>query len=376
MSRLKNQQMHRTLLPKISVLILICLFLVTVPAVGQAIPEGEIDVTKCWSYPIGEKGTGLISDGSRVFLGSTGANVEALSFDGKKMWSSELGGEISSNILPLDNSILLVTSSVSSNEEKSVGSVLRSLSKETGITNFTLKLPDAERHFLSGFKGSVIVISKNGVIQSIDTKSGGVKWKREIAEGFAGEPVFTVSKVLSATTGKQIFGISLVSGEIDSMRKVPYNVASLGETASGEIIVGDDRGNISSLIGSLEKPYWKFKTGGQISHIFAIGEYVLAASHDNFVYYFQSRNGDVTWKKRLSGRVLQVGNIMDRFALITSFDENGAVFTDLSNGKVAGRIAFGEGEIPVFQPSSFNGMIFVLTNRAAYAYSLNGCAAK
>lgn len=368
--------MHRTLLPKIFVLFLICVGLPAESVFGQAKSAGEIDVTKCWSYPMSDAiGSGLVSDGSRVFLGSTGAKVEALSLDGKKMWSSELGGDISSNILALDSGLFIVTSTVSTGADKPGGSVIRGLSKETGITNWTLKLPDAEKHFLAGFNGSVVVVSKSGVIQSIDAKSGSVKWKREIAEGFAAEPVFTVNKVLVAATGKQVFGVSLSSGEIDSMRKVPFSVTALGETPTGEIIAGDERGNVSSLVGSTEKPYWRFKSGGEISNVFTVGEHILATSHDNFVYYLLSRNGDVIWKKRLTGRVLKIGNIRDRFALITSFEEHGAVFTDFSNGKVAAQIVFGEDERLVYEPVSSNGLIFILTNEAAYAYTLNGCPA-
>jgi len=368
--------MHRFLLPKISVLFFIYFFLQTVAVFAQAPPTGEIDVTKCWAYPTSDTGTTFSSEGTRVFVGEEGAKVEALSFDGKKTWSSELGGDITSNILAGENGLFLVTSTVSTDAEKPGGSLLRSLSKETGVTNWILKLPDAERHFLDRFNGSVIVVSKNGVVQSVDAKSGAVKWKREIADGFAAQPVFGINRMIVAATGRQIFAISLASGEIDSMRKVAYSVTSLGETPTGEIIAGDDRGNVTSLIGTTDKPYWRYKSGGEISKIFTAGESVFATSHDNFVYALASRNGDVEWKKRLTARVLQIGKTLDRFALTTGFEEHSAVFIDLSSGKVAGQVVFAEDESPVAPPFSVNGLIFVLTDKAAYAYSLNGCGPK
>ena len=367
--------MHRTFLRKTHLLFVIALCLLAASAFGQPKPAGEVDITKCWSYPMAEPGLVLASDGSHVFIGAAGAKVEALSFDGRKAWSSELGGDISSNILAQESGLILVTSIVSADPQKAGVSLLRSLSKETGITNWTVKLPEADKYFLGGSNGTVIVVSKTGVIQSIDAKTGDVKWKRELAESFVAQPVFTANKVLVAATGKQIFDVSLISGEIDHMRKTANAATALGELSSGEILVGDDRGNVSTLNGT-DKAIWRFKSGGGISHVFAVGEHVLATSHDNFVYFLMGSNGDVIWKKRMNGRVSQIGRVFDRYALIASIEENIAVLADLSNGKVAGQIVFGEKETLVSPPTSSNGLMFALTAQAASAYSLNGCPGK
>ena len=365
--------MRRTPLPKISIFIIILASLMTTTVFGQTKPSGEVDVTKFWTYSLGEEtGVALASDGNRVFLGLGNSRVEELSIDGKKMWSTELGGDISSNILALAGGLFIVTS-VSSDVGRSAGGVLRSLSKETGITNWTLKLPDAEKHFLGGFNGSLVIVSKSGVIQSIDTQNGKVKWRREITEGFAAEPAFEGGKVIVATIAKQIFVVSLASGEIDSMRKVPYGITAIGKIPSADIVAGDDRGNLSSLVSGSEKPYWSFKSGGEISSVFTVGEHLVVTSHDNFVYFLLGRNGGLVWKKRLTGRVAQISTYADHFALITSIDDHGSILVDLSNGKVAGQIALSEDENLVEPPVVSNGLIFVLTNKAAYGFCLNGC---
>jgi len=365
--------MRRTPLPKISIFIIILASLMTTTVFGQTKPSGEVDVTKFWTYSLGEEtGVALASDGNRVFLGLGNSRVEELSIDGKKMWSTELGGDISSNILALAGGLFIVTS-VSSDAGRSAGGVLRSLSKETGITNWTLKLPDAEKHFLGGFNGSLVIVSKSGVIQSIDTQNGKVKWRREITEGFAAEPAFEGGKVIVATIAKQIFVVSLASGEIDSMRKVPYGITAIGKIPSADIVAGDDRGNLSSLVSGSEKPYWSFKSGGEISSVFTVGEHLVVTSHDNFVYFLLGRNGGLVWKKRLTGRVAQISTYADHFALITSIDDHGSILVDLSNGKVAGQIALSEDENLVEPPVVSNGLIFVLTNKAAYGFCLNGC---
>ena len=367
--------MYRTPIPKILFLIAICAWLPAMSVFAQTKPTGEVDVTKCWAYPLGEdEASALASDGVRVYIGGASAKVEALSLDGKKMWATELGGDITSNLLAGDLGLFLVTTTVA--EKAAPSNILRSLSRETGITNWSAKLPDASQHFLGAYKDAVIVVSKSGVIQSLDAKTGVVRWKREIADGFASPPAFTGEKMIVASTGKQVFVISLANGEIDSLRKVPSAVTAIGQSVSGNVVVGDERGNATLFVGTTEKPYWKFRSGGEVSAIFPVDGHILITSHDNFAYSLSTRNGGVAWKRRLSGRVSQIATFRDKFAIISSFEDHGAVIVDLITGKVAGQIALGLEEFVTYDAVVADGLIFILTNQSAYAFSLSGCPTK
>ncbi len=365
--------MRYALLPKLFILFLISSAIPAITVFGQSKPAGEADISKCWTYLMADSaGENIAADGNRVFVGSAGAKIEALSFDGKKMWSSEFGGSVNSNLLPLDNGLFVVTSTVSSEPDKPAGSMLRVLSKETGIISWTLKLPEASSHFLIGFNGSLIVVSKNGVIQSIDAGTGSLKWKREIADGFVAEPVSDGGRIMVATTGKQIFLVQSSSGQIESLTRSSFNVTAIG-IDSDVLLVGDERGNLSLFVNGSDKASWKFKAGGEISSVTTVGDHFLVTSHDNFVYFLGRSNGGVAWKKRLSGRISQIANYMGRYGLFASVDGHGLILTDLSNGKVAGQIVLDENESVVYAPVAANGQILILTNRAIYAYSLNGC---
>src|SRR5947208_10435067 len=95
-------------------------------AFGQAKPAGEIDIAKCWSYSLnGSAALKLTSDGVRVFHASPDGRVESLTADGKKIWSSEFGGAISSNLIATDNSLYFVTSAVSQDSGKKGEGTLR-----------------------------------------------------------------------------------------------------------------------------------------------------------------------------------------------------------------------------------------------------------
>ena len=367
--------MHHPTLPKITAYLLICLTFFSVRINGQEKPLGEIEVNKCWSYPISEGvGSTLSTDDTRIYLGLGGGRIDALSLDGKKIWTTELGGEITSNVLLFRSTLFLVTTPISGDVAPGE-SRLRSLTRDTGITNWSLQLSGSTRHFLNVFNDDVIVISNNGIIQSVDAKSGNLKWKREIAKAFVAEPAFHGDKAFVASAGNQIFGISLASGEIESVRKVPFAITAMGFSTSGELIVGDDRGIVSSL-KALNKTNWKFKSGGEISTVLPTGGHILATSHDNFVYFLANRNGGRAWKKRLSGRVAHVGTFLDRYALVSTFEEAGAILIDLATGKVSGQIALGADENLVYRPLTSAGLILILTNRAVSAYGLNTCFVK
>lgn len=333
--------------------------------------DAELVISKCWSYSTEEPASKLHVNEKGSFIGSVGARVDALLPGGTRLWSSELGGTIVSNIISTESSILLVTTFGEASKSESV---LRGLSKETGITNLTVSVPASDRYLLTLDGASIILISRGGLVMAMD-KAGAVKWKREVAEGFAAEPFLTPGKAIIATTAKQIFAINLATGEIESMRRSATSLTAVAQTATGEAIAGDDRGNLTILNGT-EKPLWKFKSGGEISRIFVNGTQIIAASHDNFVYQLQTRNGDVEWKKRLGGRVQQMAVLDGKFVITASYDETAAVITDLTTGKVAGQIPLAEGETITAAPVYSNGTITILTDQAVHQYSLTGCPNK
>jgi outer membrane protein assembly factor BamB len=319
----------------------------------------------------------MASDGSHIFIGSAGATIKALSMNGEVAWSTEFGGEIDSNIFPIGSGLLFSTSALATGSNENGPSTLRSISKETGVPNWTMKLPAADRHFIGGSQGSAIVVSMNGVIQSVDAKSGTMLWKREIADGFAAAPMFDASSVVVATTGKQIFVISLVTGQIDLMRKVPYRTTAVARQSVDTLIIGDERGNVTSFINGSEKANWRFKGGGEISGLSVTENSIVAVSHDNFIYLLAQRNGGVTWRKRMAGRAANVAELSGQYVVVSGTDDNGAQLIGLRNGKIAGQIALEEGET-LFQTlvTGANGSILVMTNRGVYSYDLNNCSQK
>jgi outer membrane protein assembly factor BamB len=358
------------MIPKTFILTLVFATTYVATAVGQtAVPNTEVALSRCWSFAV-EDGMAVALNGTHIFVGSGGGKVQALSPDGSKLWASDLGGEIASDLLAGEGGVFLATS-VSSDSGKSGQGTLRYLSRETGITGWTAKLPDADSYSLGLRAQSVVVVTSRGTIQAFDASNGAAKWRRELAEGFVGEPRFNQMNVYVASTAKQIFTVSLSDGEVIAVQKLRFSPTAVAEI-TGDVFAGDDRGNLTSL-GKAEKASWNFKSGGKISALVEVGENLLAASNDNFVYLFSGRNGRLAWKRRLDDRVSQIGLIDGKFALVSGYEENGVQLIDLHSGRMVGQINLAEDEFATARPVSFGGRIFILTTKAVYAYSPATC---
>jgi outer membrane protein assembly factor BamB len=364
--------MHRTSLPIIYSILLLYAF----AAAGQAPPGAALDPVKCWSLRTGDVSAEVLTAGNpHLLLGFSGARIQALSLDGKQSWSTELGGEIRSNLLPDEGAVFLVTSTAATDLSRPAEFVLRILSGETGITSRTIKLPPAERYFLSPQKDSILLVIAGGVIQSLDGKDGTVRWTRQIASGFTSEPAVAGEKITVATTSGQLFTISAANGEIETMRKFPFAITALGRTSNGGLVVGDERGTISLFPNASDKPYWKFKTGAAIAQAFEAGSAVIAVSNDNFVYFLSQRNGDVLWKRRMSGRVAGVRVYDRKYVILASAEDHSVILLDITNGKVAGQIRLDDDETVTALRATPTGVL-LLTNNALYHYGLAGCGQK
>lgn len=363
--------MHRKLYPKPILLLVSSLFLLTTMTLSQIKPEGELVVSKCWSYSL-SSGRALISDGFRVYLTTSDARIEAVSIDGKKLWETELGGEIVSNLAVNNSGVFIVTSTPAGNETRASAS-LKALSRETGITGWSFALGDAVEHTLTASESFLTVVSANGIIRSVDGATGNVRWKREVAQGFIGKPYVGSERLLVSSTSNQLFVISAASGEIQSVNKPVFPATAVSETKGGEVVIGDERGGVTIYWKATEGPGWRFKSGGGISSVRAVNGNILAASNDNYVYFLRPRSGGLDWKKRLAGRITHIGVINNKLALVSSLDEHGATFLNLSTGKVIGQIGLEDGESLTSDPVVAGNLILVMTTERVIAYSLNGC---
>ena len=368
--------MKRSYLTNFLTVALLHCFAVLVPVSSSAAQPNRNStdpplLKKCWNYPavIGEQG--LASDTSRIFLGEQNARIEAISVDnGAKLWASELGGAVASNIFAGDRNIYVATRSVGSDPSKT-HTTLWALSKETGLTVFSVPL-NATGEIVLIAAGQRLFSVSDGVITALEASTGATLWSHSIAAVTA-KPVITNDKIILGTNDKLVLVVSTGTGEITSQIKTKYIPTAVASSDQETIIIGDDRGNLSSVDAVNGNTNWKLRQGARISNVNVNNGDLLVASYDNFVYSIDAGSGKVIWKKRMAGRVNIVPDAARQIAITLAAGENIAFVIDTKNGKSLNQLTLNGENAFVHVPVLAGNYAVFATVDGILGYSVIGC---
>lgn len=356
-------------------------FLAAVPlymvSFGQVDPAAESPVQRCWKYDF--DGTGDVrieSDGVSAFMIRNGSVVDAVSLDsGKLAWSSDLGGNIESNLLINGGNLILVRRSVTDGSKKNDQSEVMAISAATGITKWSSALPNGATYNLGLAGEKVLAFSTDGFIHFLSA-SDGVESRSLKTNDSIQVAIFDSDRTFFVTGEKEIKSVIAAGGELTVVARHSYPISAFKSGADGSLIWGDEHGNITSFLTSSNRPEWRFKSGAKINEIVRVNGYLLASSNDNFVYAISPGSGTRIWKKRFGGRIQSLVPIGNDAVLVQTLGESKLVVLNAKNGKTSNQISFdGTDEIPLGSRATNLGSILMLTNEALYRYSRNNCTA-
>ncbi len=319
----------------------------------------------------------LASDGDRVYVGTLNGTIMALEATTLEVaWRAELGGEFASDVLVLEIGIAVVTNSALTDANPQ-SSTLRLISKETGITGWSLKLPSAERFYLGKINGSIATIGREGSITLADRATGQIRWQTGSFGKLSTKPAFSEESVVFGTSDKVLFVISAKDGSIVSRQSAEMTPTSVTFSKDAGFTAGDERGNVSLFGSSNTKTVWRFKSGAAVTSVTATDEGILVSSLDNFVYFISDYNGDVIWKRRLSGRVIDGGLIVGGYLVVLIYGENSTYVVDVKTGKVGDAMPASDRDfvsrVPVFVRDK---RFAIATTDSVEVYALGGCDTK
>jgi len=348
-------------------------------AQGRNGGSGVTALTKCWEVGIEAPAlNALASDNIRVFFGTTTGSVQAI--DAKTsgiIWTSELGGEIVSNLAVTDTTIYVVSNPLISKETAASESILRSLNKESGITNWTARLAFSQQFVLGNSQTSIIAIALDGSLNAVGNQQGNIVWKAPSFGMITARPSFSTHGTAFGTGNKQVFVISNDNGRVLFKSSTGFVPTAVSNPSSKALIVGDERGNVILLNTSTGRSGWKFKSGGGISFVSFSNNGVLVASLDNFIYMISTSNGDVVWKRRLPGRVAAGMLVLENFVFALTYSENSAFLIDSRKGEVVDQLIRDDTNYVAQIPLLVNGWnILFTTTEGIEMHSLKWCGAK
>jgi outer membrane protein assembly factor BamB len=314
---------------------------------------------KCWEYASApDLSVNAVTDGSNVYFVDTERKLQAVDQSaGAKLWSSELAGNVVSNLVVADDAIIVATQTADAAAVTPANSLVRSVSRQTGITNWSTEMSSSTLA-LGYLGGSIYVVSSTGSIAAFTADKGLPVWKKEIGAKVTTEPQSSGRSILIGTDRNEILSVDVSTGQLATVARTGSLPTAVFPESSGRILVGDDRGNLS-FISADGKRIWKFRNGARISAITSYDSEFLATSHDNFLYKL-SRGGNVEWKRRLSARIGAGPSVVGDTALVATVGDGIVYAIDLSDGKIGNRIEAGE-ESSVRVVAAKGGFLIVST---------------
>ena len=353
-----------------TVLIIISTSLSPIYVNAQDKKDEAVEFSKCWTYAEAETGFSVIAtDATTAYLSSAQAKIAAVSINsGVKLWSSELGGEIASNLTVGDAGIFVVTNSVSNDTTKPIESTLRTLSKETGITSKSTLLAAADSFKIAIDSSSVVIVSKSGDVYAFDSTTAAQKWVRKPTGGVAGEAYVGGGSIVIGTTDGKLLRLNSSTGEIDLTVGASSTPTVVRNTVDGQIVYGDSRGNVVAVDAR-----WKFRSGAQISSIFEFNGGLIVTSFDNFIYCLTRDNGGVVWKKRMAGRIADMSFTSANTALIFTYGGDVAILAELKKGKTIGQIPLSQPSETVNIPDLTTENAIFISNGSIYSFATKPC---
>ena len=283
------------------------------------------------------------------------------------MWSTELGGEIRSNIVAHGPNVYAVTIDASKHAR------LRSLSTTSGIPNLEVEIPSSENVQLGVADDKLAVTLDTGYLAVYEFGATKPDWQSSLPRIDLATILFAPGKIFAATTDKRIHSLNLSDGKESSVLPVNDQVAALG-LFEGNILSGDSRGNLLRY-NEDRSVSWRFRNGARISSIVPVAKGILAASADNFVYMIGGYFGDIRWKKRMAGRVSSVATDGE-FGIVLTVGEPTAVLLNLENGKSVGQFAIPDDDSFTQPVIAADGRLFFFTTTQILSESVGQCSLK
>jgi outer membrane protein assembly factor BamB len=320
-------------------------------SLAQKVTDDVAVSTRCWDFPTeSAPQSGLAGDAANVYFAAAGGKVTAIETStGQAVWNAELGGQVISNLLVHRSNIIAVTSTVESPGKPRTAS-LRSVSKATGIVDWTIAIDPSNKYFLGISPNGIIAVSESGRVELHNTQDGTSIWKRSDLDELAAEPHFYTKYAIIPVRSGKTYTLSAVDGSSLSIMDTMPNIESQDRVSDKWIISGDDRGNLVANNVMSGKRQWTFKAGAKWSYIAGTKYGVAAISADNFVYMLSADRGNVIWKKRLPGRISGSPALSESYAIIASYGEDKAYMIDLKSGRIMNQIPLGENRSLVESP--------------------------
>ncbi len=282
-------------------------------------------------------------DDERVYLPLAGGVIVSLQAkNGQLNWRSEMGGELSAS--PVANNQMVFVASETGKPEAGVRratGALRALGREGGVTQWMRTFEMPLRGALTLTDGKLFGASSNGRVYAFDSSTGAVLWFYDYGAPFNGQPVVSGSRVYVGSEDGNLLTFDVATGKLLWYYKTKGAVRGPVANGSDHVYFGSGDGYVYAVDTRTGRLQWRSRTGAAVQSVVKVGEELLVASLDNFVYKF-SLAGTRLWKRQMPGRISSQPLMTDAEALYTPLSGSAGVVLELRDGRQVNTLPVGE----------------------------------
>ena len=340
-------------------------------AEAQKTPAAEPAIQKCWEHKIGGAPDDRIAtDNAAVIIVRDRSFVEAVGLDaGKLLWSTDVGGQVNSNLLAANENVYFVRGSGTDGGDTSN---LVAMSAATGVTRWTRPLNEPGYFTLGMIGGRVAAISVGGRVTIVSAGDGLPAWAGQLEGPLTAGPQIGPANITYVAGSNKVISLSSPAFDMPTVAISPFAVRLAARFEDDLIVWGDERGLVTSYSASSEKVEWSFKSGAAISSLAVVDGAVIVGSNDNFVYALGRGRGDRIWKKRVSGRIQSLKLVDEDTLLLQTIGETNVRLLSVKNGKTIGQLSTSD-QMPIAVAVTPGGRVVVVGELSLFAYGLSGC---
>lgn len=343
----------------------------------------------CWSYQIKTIGNVIASDNDEYIVTSTlKGKIFALELNsGEKLWETELGGRVVSDlIINEDKKNIFVVTKFFSDKEQSDQIQVRSIAKNSGITNWQTSLSVTTLHYgqktneqnisIFLYDHKIIVSDQNSFIAALSENNGQILWEKPLKTQLSSIYFDLPSKNLAIISEDKIALANIDTGEHIFQKQLNLFPITAYFFDGTILILGNKKGDAFAVDLKTNKIIWKFRAGAEISNISLTSEGILITSFDNFIYLIASKNGKGIWRKRLENRVIISPFVFDKYVVVTTSGSVTTNIIDLKEGRLVNQIYLDADNYFINRPVLSRHLIAFPTANGIFAFtnSDNRCA--
>jgi outer membrane protein assembly factor BamB len=311
------------------------------------------------------------SDTERVYVPLAGGTIVALKAkDGQLLWRSEMGGELSASPVADDTAIYVASETIGPAGDKvpRPGGALRAVGREGGVTLWMTPLVKPLRGALTVNGVKLFAGGSDGRAYAFDKRTGGVFWSIPFPSPFSGQPVIKEGRVYFGSEDGTLLALEETTGRVLWKYKSPGAIRGPVAVTDERVFFGSADGYVYALSTDKGRIVWRKRTGAGVEAVRLVGDALLAASLDNFVYLL-NLNGKMHWKKQLPGRISSQPLTSENEALFTPLSSSAAIVLGLKDGKQVNSLPTGDELTTSAAPLIVGDAVIVTTEKSLLAFA-------